>query len=84
MSEFIVNHLCYLLHEKEIEQLRKQHEEDYRESNPTAKAVVVLEDSDAERYPAVKQLKADGYHLTDAFAFGYGGEVTGEIQIYTK
>ncbi len=37
MSEFIVNHLCYLLHEKEIEQLRKQHEEDYRESNPTAK-----------------------------------------------
>jgi hypothetical protein len=84
MAEFFDNHFCYLIHETEIEQLRKLHEESYRENNPTAQAVVVIDGSDAERYPAIKRLKADGYHFTDAFAFGYDGEMIGEVRIYTK
>jgi len=84
MNLFIDNHLGYLIHQTEIEQLRKQHEENYRESDPTAQAVVVIEGSDADRYPAIQRLKADGYHLADAFAFGYDDEVTGEVQIFTK
>ena len=40
MNLFIDNHLGYLIHQTEIEQLRKQHEENYRESDPMARAVV--------------------------------------------
>jgi hypothetical protein len=45
---------------------------------------MVLDGSDADRYPAIQRLKADGYHLIDAFAFGFDDEVTGEIQIFSR
>jgi hypothetical protein len=84
MAEFIDNHIGYLLHQAEIEKMRQLHEESYRESDPTAQAVMVLDGSDADRYPAIQRLKADGYHLIDAFAFGFDDEVTGEIQIFSR
>lgn len=84
MGEFIDNHMCYLAHEDEIEKLRKFHEDNYREQDPTAQAVMVLDETNPNRYPAVQRLKAEGYHFTDAFAFGFDGEMIGEIQIYTK
>ena len=40
---------------------------------------MVIDGSDADRSPAIQRLKADGYRLADAFAFGFDDEVTGEV-----
>lgn len=84
MSDAVMNHIGYLLHQPEIEKMRKVHKESYRIDDPTAEVVMVLDGTDSERYPAVKRLREDGYVLVDANAFGIDGEVTGEFWVFSK
>lgn len=74
----------YLIHQREIEEKRRFYEDLAREDDPTAVAVMVLEGMPYDEWPAVKRVKAEGYHLVDANAFGYGDELMGEILIYSK
>lgn len=79
-----MNHFGYMIHLPEIEQLRNIHEDSYREKDPTAEVIMVLDDTDPERYPAVKRLREAGYQFVDANAFGIDGEVTGEFWVFSK
>lgn len=84
MSDAVMNHFGYLMHQSEIEKMRKVHEESYRIDDPTAEVVMVLDDTDPERYPAVKRLREEGYVLVDANAFGIDDEVTGEFWVFSR
>ena len=84
MTDAAMNHTGYLLHQPEIEKIRRVHEESYREDDPTAEVVMVLDGTDPERYPAVKRLREAGYQIVDTNAFGIGDEVTGEFWIFSK
>ncbi len=80
----IITHCNYLVHEQEIEELRQFHENIAREDDPTAIGVMVLEGMGYDEWPGVKKAKAEGYHIVDANAFGFGDELMGEILIMSK
>ena len=84
MKEAAINHMSYLIYKDEVEKMRKTHEDSYREDDPTAEVVMVLDGTDPERYPAVKRLRESGYTLVDTNAFGFAGEVTGEFWVFSK
>ena len=79
-----ITHFNYLMHEREIEERRRMFEEQARETDPTAIGVMVLDAMPYDDWPGVKKAKAEGYHLTDSFAFGWGEDFTGEILIFSK
>ncbi len=79
-----ITHMNYLLHEKEIEERRIFFENIAREDDPEAIAVTVLEGMPYDDWPSVKKAKAEGYHIVDANAFGFGDDLVGEILIMRK
>ncbi len=72
------------LDRKEIESMRRMHERNYQEDNPTAVVVVEFGQVDYDTCPTVKDYQERGYRLYDANAFGNQDGCVGEFLVFIK
>lgn len=67
-----------------IEELRRNHEEAYRELDSSAVVVAVMDNDDSEQNCVVQSYKAKGYKLVDINNFGVGATHLGKYLVFVR